>query len=130
MCSYATSGLHITRPRQKCNPLVALLVLPPLIPNPTRRVTPTRVPVRPMHHAALPIPLVLADKLDRRPGPQPVDSRREIEVVRDQHCLTRRQTNNEPLVPYALGIVPQHLRNDPAAADFDAALVIAIRGSK
>ena len=83
-----------------------------------------------MHHAALPIPFVLADKLDRRPGPQPVDSRSEIEVVRDQHCLTGRQTNNESLVPYALGIVSQHLRNDPAATDFDPALVIAVRGSE
>ena len=83
-----------------------------------------------MDHAALPIPLVLADKLDRRPGPQPVDSRSEIEVVRDQHCLARRQTNNESLVPYALDIVSQHLRNDPAATDFDPALVIAVRRSE
>jgi len=80
-----------------------------------------------MHYAALPVPLVLADELDRRPGPQPIDSRSEIEVVRNQHCLPRRQPNNETLVPNALGVVSQHLRDDPTATDFDAALVIAVR---
>jgi hypothetical protein len=83
-----------------------------------------------MHHATLPVPFVLADKLNRRPGAQPVDSRREIEVVRDQNRLTGGKTENESLVPCTLGVVSQDLRNDPMATDLDAALVIAVRGGE
>ena len=78
-----------------------------------------------MHHATLPVPFVLADELNRRPGPQPVDSGSEIEVVRDQNRLTGGETENESLVPCTLDVVFQDLRNDPMATDLYAALVIA-----
>jgi hypothetical protein len=89
-----------------------------------------RVTVRPMHHATLPVPFVLADELDRRAGPQPVDSGSEIEVVRDQNRLTRGEPENESLVPCTLDVVFQDLRNDPMATDLNAALVIAVRGGE
>jgi hypothetical protein len=87
---------------------------------------PAGIPVSPVHHAALPVPLIFPGKLDGRTGPQPLDPRREVEVVRDQHCLPGWQTSDEPLVPGPLRIVFQHLGNDAVTADFDAALVIAV----
>lgn len=84
----------------------------------------------PVHHSALPVPFVLAGKLDRRARPQSVDPRREIEVIGDQECLAAGEANDETLVPCALGIIPQHFRDDPVAADLNMTPAAAVCGGE
>src|SRR5882757_899712 len=105
---------------------VFLLVLTPAVANPAGGVTSSRIPVGPVHHATLRVPLVFTGKLDWRAGPQTFDPRRKVEVIRDEHRLPGWQADDEPLMPGALRIVFQHLGNDPVTADFDMALMIAV----
>src|SRR5260370_13185858 len=145
MSSCATSGLHITllavrnatnwlqffggRPAaahlQPFRPPPSL-VLTPAVANPAGRVMPARIPVSPVHHTALPVPLILAGNLAGRAGPQPFDPWRQVEVVCDEHRLPGWQTNDEPLMPGTLRIVFQHLGNDPMTPHFDAARVTPV----
>jgi hypothetical protein len=113
----ATTWLHLAAP---------LLVLTPPVTNPAGWVMPARIAVSPVHHTALPVPLIFAGKLDGRAGPQSIDPWGKVEVICDQHRLPGWQANDEPLMPGALRIVSQHLGDDPVSADFDAARVIAV----
>ncbi len=83
--------------------------------------------MRPMYDATLCIPLVLSGEFDRRSRAQIVDTWSQIEVVGYEERLTRRQPDDEALVPGSLNIVSQHPGNDATAANLHAAQMIAVR---
>jgi hypothetical protein len=85
-----------------------------LIPLPsalqkTRLMPAIRVPVRPVHNTALFIPCIFAVKFHLIPLPQRTDPRRNIDIMRNQNRLTRRQLHDKPLMPRTAIIVRQYL---------------------
>jgi len=78
----------------------------------------------PMYYPALFIPFVLALKLDSVARTNRFDSRGKIDVVCNQQCLTGRQSNDEFLVPAALGIVSQQFDDDAFTGNLQIAFMV------
>ena len=75
---------------------------------PTCDMPTLRVMVRPVDDPALFVPHILAAKTNAVAYLKPVDSRRDVDVVCHQQCLSRRKLNNEPLVSRRVQIVWQN----------------------
>src|SRR3954469_3903481 len=82
---------------------------------------PARIAMRPVDDASLRIPFVLTIEDDGIALSQGTDSRSKIDVMRHQQGLPGIQSNNEPLMPAAVGVVRQHLPYRPFALDFKIA---------
>src|ERR1041385_460242 len=66
-----------------------------------------RIMMRPVDHTAFFIPDILAAKADAVAYLESVDPRGDVDVVCDQHCLSRCKLNDESLVPVTVHIVWQ-----------------------
>ena len=66
--------------------------------DPTAGMVPVRIVVRPMHDTALVVVFEFAGKRDRVAGHQSLNTRREVNVVCDQHRSTRREADDEALM--------------------------------
>ena len=82
------------------------------MPNPTVRVTVALVTVCPVNHAAFGVPFVFAAEGHQIAFAKSDDSRRQIDVVRDQQRLSRRKRHNKALMPAAVIVVREHSKND------------------
>src|SRR5688572_6445598 len=78
-----------------------------LVLQPARFVLSLRIVVRPVHDAALVVPLIDAMEFDRIADGEALDARREVDVVRDQHGVSRGQFQDETLVPVAEAVVAE-----------------------
>ena len=88
-------------------PAVLLIDLP-VVFEPTCHVPPVRVVVRPVDHASLFVPHVLAVEAYAIASLQPVDPLSDVDVVRNKDRLTRCEANNESLMPAASEVICQH----------------------
>lgn len=93
------------------------------VANPATVLFTLRVPVRPVHQAALIIPFVNAAEADSITHANR-HALRQVEVVRNQQRLAPRQLQYEPLVPDALVIVRNQA--DDVAGIFDPAVVVRL----
>lgn len=82
------------------------------MPDPARRVTFARVAVCPVNHAPFGVPLVLAAERHNIAFAKADDSRRQIDVVRDEKRLPRRESHDEALMPATVVVVREHPPND------------------
>src|SRR5690606_17647935 len=112
-CSQSTAGS-----RQRA---LLLLIDPTLVLPPASHVPTLRVVVSPVNDTTLLVPFVLAVELHSIPFPQRIDSRREIDVVRDQKRVPRRQLEDEALVAAAFIVVAQRCRHRTDASNLNVA---------
>ncbi len=99
------------RPRQ--SPACAqLLVNLTVIFNPARRVTFAWIAVCPVHHAAFGVPFIYATERYQIAFAKADHSRCQINVVRDEQCLTRGERNDEALMSTSVVIVREQLSNN------------------
>jgi hypothetical protein len=89
-----------------------LLVNLAIVPDPARRVTAARVAVCPVNHAPFGVPFVLAAERHNIAFAKADDSRRQIDVVRDEKRLPRRERHDEALMPATVVVVREHPTND------------------
>jgi hypothetical protein len=89
-----------------------LLVNLAIVPDPAWRVTFARVAVCPVNHAAFGVPFVLAAERHNIAFAKADDSRRQIDVVRDEKRLPRREHHDEALMPAAVVVVREQPTND------------------
>jgi hypothetical protein len=89
-----------------------LLVNLAIVPDPARRVTAARVAVCPVNHAPFGVPFVLAAERHNIAFAKADDSRRQIDVVRDEKRLPRRERHDEALMPAPVVVVREHPTND------------------
>jgi len=61
--------------------------------------------VRPMHQAAFRVPDIFTIEGYAVSLAQPLESRRQIDIVRNQNCLSRRKTDNKSLVPTSFNVI-------------------------
>ena len=80
--------------------------------------------MRPMDDAAPLIPLILAVELDGIARLERADAAREIDIVRDQHCLPGRQPNDEALMATAFVVVGEDFGDAATALNLNVATVI------
>ena len=73
--------------------------------------------VRPMDDSALLAPDILAVKADPVACFESGDSRGDVDIVCDEQCLPRRETNDESLVTRPVLVVSQHPSHDALALD-------------
>lgn len=89
-----------------------LLVSLAIMLNPARLMTFARVAVCPVNHAPFGVPFILAAEGDNIAYAKADDSWRQIDVVRDEQGLSRRQSHDEPLVSATIVVVREHPAND------------------
>ena len=89
--------------------------------QPTGGMATARVVMGPVEHSAFGVPNVLSLEGDGIPDPQGTDPRSYVDVVCDQQRLPGSQFDNEPLMPAALVVVGQDLRNSSFALDLNSA---------
>ena len=82
------------------------------MPEPAWRVTFAGVAVCPVNHAAFGVPFILAAERHNIAFAKADDSRRHIDVVRDEKRLPRGERHDEGLMPAAGVIVREHPTND------------------
>ena len=80
--------------------------------------------MRPMDDAAPLIPLILAVELDGIARLERADAAREIDIVRDQHCLPGRQPNDEALMATAFVVVGEDFGDAATALNLNVATAI------
>lgn len=76
-----------------------------------------RIMVRPMHNATALVPLVYSGEIDDVPNPNRLNAWRNINIVRNQYRISRRQTENKPLMTVTGSIVFKSFCNDSTAVD-------------
>jgi len=89
--------------------------------QPTGGMAASGIAVRPMEHSAFGIPHIFALERDGVSDTEGTYLRGDVDVVRNQQRLTGLQFDNEPLMPAALVVVWQDLRNNPFALDLNSA---------
>ena len=94
------------------------------MPDPTWLVSFARVVVCPVNHAAFGVPFVFAIERHGIAFAKADDSRCQINVVRDQKLLSRKERHDEALMTAALIVVRKHFKNDilPLHLQFSCAL--------
>ena len=85
-----------------------LLVATSVVFQPAGSMTTLRIVVRPVDHAALVVPLVLAIESNVIARPQCPDSRRQVDVMRDKQGAPLREFQDETLMSRAIVIIAQH----------------------
>ena len=80
----------------------------PLMFKPAGHMATLWRPVRIMDDAAFFVPFVFAEKLNQIPFLKIADTGRDIDVVRNQECLTGGQHDDESLVPGAAFVIRQN----------------------
>ena len=73
--------------------------------------------MRPVHEPALRVPDVFAFEFDLIPGAEVRDTRRDVDVVRDEDRLPRRKADEESLMPAPSCVVGEYARHDAGAVD-------------
>jgi hypothetical protein len=76
-----------------------------IVPDPARGVTPLWIGMRPVNHAPFRVPFILAIKGNRVPRAKRVDTLCQIDVVGHKNGSPGIQSNNEALMPAAMGVV-------------------------
>ena len=99
-----------------------------LVLDPPGLVPASRIVVRPVDHATPWVPLVVAGELDPVSTADARDTRRDVDVVRDQQRLARVELDDEALMPRALDVVRKNADDGGGAGDMKAALPLAVRG--
>ena len=89
-----------------------LLVNFAIVFEPAHRVTIAWVAVCPVDHAALGVPFILAAERHHVAFAKADNSRRQIDVVRDEQRLTRGERHDEALMPASVVVVREHPAND------------------
>lgn len=105
-------------------PIRAAVVFEPAIDVPCGGVA-----VRPVQHAALIVPFILAIERDLVALAQAVNARRHIDVVCDEQRLPVVESKYEALVAAAFDVIAQHPLHNAAARDLHVAALRAIGGS-
>ncbi len=82
------------------------------------------ITVSPMHQPSFRVPFVLSIEFDDVARNERRDSWGETDVVGDQDCLTRTQTDDESLVPTAVVVIREQPNNYSLALNLDIADVI------
>lgn len=90
-----------------------LAIRSPTVLKPPGLVAPLRVVVSPMYHPTLRVPFVFAIEGHRIAPLQSGNSWREVNIVRNQHRMPRREGQNESLVPRPLVVIGQNFLHDP-----------------
>jgi hypothetical protein len=76
---------------------------------PSAYMSTVRIMMRPVDDTTFRVPFVLAEKFNRIAFSKIVNTPTDIDVVGDKKSLTRRKSENEPLVSTSLQIVRQNL---------------------
>jgi len=69
------------------------------------------ITVSPMDYPSFRIPFVFSVELESVARTEWVDPRGDIDVVSDQNCLARIETDDETLVATAIVVIRKHLSN-------------------
>ena len=77
-----------------------------------------------MDHPSFRVPFVLPVELDGVALTEHGDPRGKIDVVRDQNCLARSQTDDEALVATAFVVIRQNLGDQSSVLNLNIARVI------
>ena len=83
-----------------------------------------------MDQTPLLVPDILTEKGDRIAFLQVVDARRQFDVVLDQDCLTRRKSNDEPLVRTARPVIGEYACDETFSLDLNIPLMMLKRISE
>ena len=83
--------------------------------------------MRPVDDAAPLVPLVLAVELDGIAWLERAHAAREIDIVRDQHCLPGRQPNDEALMATAFVVVGEDFGDAATGLNLNVAAMILER---
>jgi hypothetical protein len=95
-----------------------------IVLDPSVYMTVPGIAMRPVDDAALRIPFVLAVELDRISRLERAEPAREIDIVRDQHCVPGSQANDEALVATALVVVSEDFGDAATALNLHVAAMI------
>jgi hypothetical protein len=102
----------------------ALLIGVTIVLDPSVCMTVLRIAMRPVDDAAPLIPLILAVELDRVSRLERADAPGEIDIVRDQHRVPRREAHDETLMAAAFIVVGKDFGDAAAALNLNVAAMI------
>jgi len=91
------------------------------VPDPARRVAARRIPVSPVNHSALPVPLVFPAEFHPVSNLESFNSRSLVNIVGDKQRLSRRKDNNETLVAASVVVIREQLLDHTRPLDLDRA---------
>lgn len=89
----------------------------------------TRVMVCPMNYTTLGVPLELAVELHGVPVRQARYAGRQVDVVCNQECLARIESQNETLVPASFSVIREYADNLARAGNLNVGSVVSICGT-
>lgn len=107
--SFTLSSIPCLIPPPACGLLIHL----PLVIQPACCMESFGITVGPVDHTAFCIRLVLTQKRDRVANGEICNPRGDVDVVRDQQRLSRRQFDDKPLMPTSRLIIRQYSNDRP-----------------